>query len=153
MKGFTADTIIALAALIISVISIVISCFSLHQDKKLNSQNLQAIYFKELFQEYLINKIPEAALKLNFDNRGKLEPTYREINKVMMGMIKGARYFVFADLDFYSELKIKTQNLEDELAMLSNQTVMDKKAQEQGIIHINKLISEIVEFINKKYCK
>lgn len=147
------DTLIAIIALIISGISIVISCITLYQEKKMNSQNLQAIYFKELFQEYLMYKIPQAALKLNFDNEGKLTKSYRRINDTMMKMIKGARYFVFADLDFYNELSSKTQYLEDELADLSNQQVRDKWEQDKAIIHINTIISEIVDFINKKYCK
>ncbi len=147
------DTLIAIIALVISGISIVISCITLYQEKKMNSQNLQAIYFKELFQEYLIYKIPQTALKLNFDNEGKLKKSYREINDTMMKMIRGARYFVFSDFDFYSELKIKAQNLEDELADLSNQQVRDKEEQDKAIIHINKLITEIVDFINKKYCR
>ena len=71
----------------------------------------------------------------------------------MVELIKGARYFVFADFDFYSDLKMKSQNLEDELANISNQQIRDKEKQDQAIVHINTLISEIVDFINKKYCK
>ena len=153
MKGFSVDTMIAFFALLISSISILISILSIRQQKRMNSQNLQAIYFKELFQDYLINRIPQVALKLGFDNEGRLKHTYREINRTMMEMIKGARYFAFADLDFYNELKMKSQNLEDELANISNQQIKVKEKQDEAIIHINTLISGIVDFINKKYCK
>lgn len=152
-KKLKADTLIAAIALVVSGISIVISCITLYQEKKMNLQNLQAIYFKEIFQEYLIYKIPQAALKLNFDGEGKLKVSYRKINDTMMKMIKGARYFVFADRDFYNDLKSKTQYLEDELAVLSNKRVQNKDEQDKAIIHINMIISDVVDFINKKYCK
>lgn len=153
LQGMSVSDTIALFALLLSVISGILSVKSLRLQKKLNMQNLQAVYFEKIFQEYLLKKIPEAVIKINFSWDGKLRPEYRNVNKVMMDMIKGARYFLYANQNFYIELAEKTKHLEDALLELSNKVIPDKQEQDKELIKIHMLVSEIIGYINNSYCK
>ena len=50
---------IAMAALIVSVLSLVISVIGVLIQKKLNRVNLEAKYFEVVFNTYILEKIPE----------------------------------------------------------------------------------------------
>ena len=71
----------------------------------------------------------------------------------MMEMIKKAKYFAYANNDFYCSLKEKTLNLEDELITLADSTIKDMDKQKDELVRMHLLISEIVSFVNKHYCK
>lgn len=43
-------------ALLVSVISMLISFWTLRQEKKMNQVNLQADYYKKVFEKYLLMK-------------------------------------------------------------------------------------------------
>ena len=144
---------IALIALIISVVSVILAIYSIVVQRKLNTQNLQAIYFEKIFHEFLLEKIPTVATKITFDSNGRLLSNYRDVNKVMMEMVKKSKYFAYADNDFYCSLKEKTLKLEDELILLANSTIIDMDKQKDELVRIHLLISEIVNFVNKQYCK
>ncbi|MBE5868264.1 MAG: hypothetical protein E7293_04795 [Lachnospiraceae bacterium] len=144
---------IALLALFISVLSVMLSVYSLIVQRKLNTQNLQAIYFEKIFHEFLLEKIPTVATKLAFGANGRLLPNYKDVNQVMMEMIKKSKYFAYANNDFYCLLKEKTLYLEDELLILANSTIKDMDKQKDELVRIHLLISEIVSFVNQHYCK
>lgn len=59
--------VIALFALIISIISVVFSIVALRIQKKLNTTNLQAIYYEEIFKEYLVKKFQMQYGNLNMN--------------------------------------------------------------------------------------
>ena len=59
---------IALGALIISFLSLGFSIAAISIQKKLNTTNLQAIYYEEIFKDYLVKKIPNAARQLTYVN-------------------------------------------------------------------------------------
>lgn len=141
---------IALLALTISVLSAI---HSYRLQKKINAQNLQAVYFEKIFLHYLLKKIPDVVTKLGFDGSGRLKANYREINKTMMNMVREARYFLYANQKFYLELTDKTKALEDALIELSNEKIVFKDEQDRELIRIHLLVGEIISYINKNYCK
>lgn len=143
---------IALLAAILSVASLFFSVIVFRKQQKSNIQNLQAVYFNKIFFDYMLEKIPEAAWKLGFDSVGRLNSNYRELNKVMMQMVRDARYYAYADNAFYLGLKEKTQELEDRLLGILNEVVLDREEQNKILVEIHENIAEIIQYINNKYC-
>ena len=79
---------IALGALILSGIAFLVSVYSIYLQKRLNEINLQAGYFERIFEDYFVRRIPESARKLHFNSDNRLDASYRDLNLVMMHMIK-----------------------------------------------------------------
>ncbi len=144
---------IALLALLISFLSALLAIYSYRLQKRINVQNLQAVYFEKIFQGYLLKDIPEMVTELGFDGDGKLKKNYRQVNKMMMNMVKDARYFLYANREFYLDLTDKTQALEDALIELSGKSILFKEEQDEELLNIHLLVSEIISCINKHYCK
>lgn len=141
-----------IASLFLSAIAIVISVLTIFYEIRLNRTNLQAVYFEQIFGEYLKDKIPCAMDKLDFNSNGKLNNSYRKINTVFMEMIRKCGYFKYAKNDFFYELKIKTQNLEDHLVDLAGKEVPREQQQKEKLL-IHKEVQDIVRLINHNYHK
>lgn len=142
---------IALGALILSIIAIGISIFALQMEKKLNTINLQAVFFEEIFKIYFIEKIPEAVRKLSFKDNGKLKSSYRELISTLMEMMEQSSYFFYAKREFYDELKKLCMALEDKLVDKSNECVASLIQQNEFIHSVEEDISAIVKCINDNY--
>lgn len=138
-------------SIILSVVAILISCFAIIYQIKLNNANLQSTYFEEIFGSYLKTKIPKVMRKIDFDENGKLRREYREINKVFMAMIRESGYFKYVKNDFYVTLCSKTQELDEYLVEIAGQTFQNKEQQDSTKLAIHKKVENIVMFINKKY--
>lgn len=149
---FSADTWISLIALVISIISFVLSLIALYQNRNLNTTNLQATYFEGIFRKYILEIIPNAVEKLHFEN-GRLSVTYKELNNVMMDMIKSARYYAYAKHDFYKGLKDRVQTLEDKLIVQAGLEIQDVYEQSRFIYGVHEDIMSIITYINKNYHK
>lgn len=144
------DTLIAFVALIVAVLSFVVSLVAIRQNTSINTTNLQAKYFEDIFKSYIVDRIPETVSKLEFVD-GKLNHAYRDLNNVMMEMIADSKYFAYAKKDFYDELQGMTRDLEDKLITQSNKESLDMDYQKKFIYEIHMDIMEIVKFINKNY--
>lgn len=69
-------------ALLVSVISMLISFWTLRQEKKMNQVNLQADYYKKVFEKYLMKEIPSSVRMLSFNEKGFLSREYKKVNEV-----------------------------------------------------------------------
>ena len=144
---------IAMAALIVSVLSLVISVIGVLIQKKLNRVNLEAKYFEVVFNTYILEKIPEKVAALKFDSRHKLDKSYKELNDTLMEMVRKARYFSFVNQKFYIELSEKTMDVDELLVSISGKTILQVKEQNQKIIEIEDAVSKVIVCINKNYCQ
>lgn len=154
MENWSISDVIAFAALIISVISAAFSLLSLRIQKKLNTTNLQAIFYEDIFKNYLIKDVPNAARLLIYRD-GKLDNNYKKLNLVFLKMMDECAYFAYANHDFYDELRIKCTNLDEKLVTEAGITNCDRDKQRRFIYSVNEDIMDIVRFINKNYsyCK
>lgn len=144
---------IAMAALIVSVLSLVISVIGVLIQKKLNRVNLEAKYFELIFNPYILEKIPEKVATLKFDSRHKLDKSYKELNDTLMEMVRNARYFSFVNQKFYKELSEKTMEVDELLVSISGKTIFQVKEQNQKLIEIEDAVSKVIVCINKNYCQ
>lgn len=148
--GGTIDTQIAFLALVVAAISLLVSIYAILQNRKINTTNLEAKYFEEVFREYSVNKIPDCVSKLEFEN-GKLNEEYRNLNHIMMEMIRKAKYYAYAKREFYLELQRKTMALEDKLMDKARDNVADIEEQAEFIYSVHMDIMDIIKYINKNY--
>lgn len=154
MENWSISDVIAFAALIISIISAAFSLVSLRIQKKLNTTNLQAVFYEDIFKNYLIKDVPNAARLLTYRD-GKLDNNYKNLNLVFLKMMDECAYFAYANHDFYDELRIKCTNLDEKLVTEAGTINCDRDKQQKFIYSVNEDIMDIVRFINKNYsyCK
>lgn len=140
-------------SVILSIIAIVISFYTIIHEKKINNNNLQADYFKEIFSVYLKEEIPESSSKLMYGGDGKLNKSYREVTKVLFKMYEGCGYFKYVDNEFYFKLKKEIQKFDDLSIEKASENIQDKEMQKVNLLQLHKQIESIVQLINKQYQK
>ena len=144
------EILIAILAFLASVIALIISVVSLIQNKKINTTNLQARYFEEIFKEYIVKRIPNAVSKIDFQE-GRLNKKYKKLVDVMMDMVEHSKYYAYAKHEFYEELKIKTISLEDKLIECASEEIIDIIKQKTFLYSIHEDVMDIIKLINKNY--
>ena len=140
-------------SIILSIIAILISIYAVKYEKKINNNNLQADYYKEIFGEYLKTKIPEAGKKLSYDVNGKLNKSYKDVTRVLFQMYAHCGYFKYVDNDFYTELKNEIQKFDDLSVNKASEFIRDIEKQSKSLIELHQQIESIVQLINKQYQK
>lgn len=148
--NYDIDTVIAFLAMIIAAISLAVSLLAMRQNRKINTTNLEAKYFEEVFREYIVKTIPNCVSKLEFDE-DRLNSVYKELNAIMMQMIRDSKYYAYAKRDFYLELQQMTMDLEDKLMECAAKKVSDRDEQVKFIYNVHEDIMEIIKYINKNY--
>lgn len=142
-----------IAALVISIVSIIISIivivYDKAVDKRLNRITMSSSYFNDLYKDILILKIPEAREKISFTTQGKLVGSDALVG-ILNDIINKSLYFFYTDKDFYNQLKKKTQDLEDYLLQAEDKTIHGE-AQTAVFNEIANKISELYNLMNKKF--
>ena len=142
---------LALGALAASLLAIGISVVAIVTQKHMNTINLQATYYEQIFKQYFLVRIPDAAEKLEYEQDGRLSKEYRELNKVFLNMMKDCRYFAYANNGFYRGLKERVQNLEEKLIDEASHIENDIDKRMMFIYSIHQDIMRIIKEINKHY--
>lgn len=138
---------------ILSILAILISVYTVKHEKKLNSNNLQSVYYKEIFGEYLKTKIPEAGKMLSYDGNGKLNKSYKHVTKIFLEMYGNTGYFKYINNSFYTQLKDEIVKFDDLSIDKASKIVRDREKQDRNLIELHKQIENIVQLINRQYQK
>lgn len=138
---------------LLSIIAIAISIYAVLYEKKINNNNLQADYYKEIFGDYLKNSIPEVSSKLSYDGNGRLERSYRDVTRVLFEMYAHCGYFKYVDNDFYEQLKNEIQAFDDLSINKASESIREIENQTKSLIELHQQIERIVQLINKQYQK
>lgn len=139
------EMILAILAIIISV------CTAVGEfiwNKAINVTNLESEFYKEIYFEYLMKKIPDARQEIRY-NDSKVQDVVA-LTDVLNNMRQDSLFFKYKDKYFYGELKRMLQDLEDYLVQ-NNDKQMD--ADDFATVNntINTKIEVIYDFIMKKY--
>lgn len=137
------------AALIISIIALIIPFFEVLFALKMNKTNLKSDYFSTLYNEYLFSKIPNTREKIDTNMNGKLVG-YEELQNTVINMLCDSAFFKYSDEEFYNELKTKCFGLEDYLLESANKIGINLAI---VLVEIDNKLKEIYKQINKKYEK
>lgn len=144
---------IAIAALVVSIISalftILLGIITLHQNKRINTTNLEAKHFEEIFTKYIVKQIPEAVEEIEFVN-GSLR-YYQHLVDNLLDMICECKYYAYAKHDFYTALQQCCMDLEDKLLDQAQNKELNPDKQAEFIYHIHEDLEAIIKMINKNY--
>jgi len=149
-----------MVSIILSIISLVFAAASVgftiysymdtkNREKKDNIVNYKSRYFQIVFDDYLLNKIPEERRYIRFNEVNRLDDFQGLIN-CLSDMRVSALYFKYDNNDFYTEMKNITQELEDYLSECGNKSY-DKDDQYQVMRNINEKVIRLYSCINEKY--
>lgn len=150
------ELIISVIALIISILSLVASIIfavlEIVENRRMNKNNIAYEFIKDTYQDYMVNKIPEAYRHLRFDANHKLLDT-QQLQTVVLDLRKESRYFKFSDEKFFETLSSKIITLQDYLGNNENKIYEDIEDQFQYKERVKELINDIYECINTKLTK
>lgn len=146
------DSILSIGAIIMSGIAILVSFLTVRwqmkQEDKRQTIDLSSSYYKDIYWEYLIKKIPEARSFVShskFDNEILGTDTIiDELNNIRRDSI----FFKFTDENFYNNICEKFQNLEDKYVKADK---MIAKKYEEFNDEVDVMLSEIYDLITSKY--
>ena len=140
------------AALIISIISIVITLgvawWQIKRTKKLNDINLEAELSKDIIKEFLTNRFPNAITAIYFKKR-KLTNIV-QLQNALNDLRKKMRFFKYCDSNFFEQLKVKSQALEDYIVNNEGRTYT---TEDQGEVmeEIKRQMTDIYSLLKSKY--
>ena len=138
--------------MILSILAIIISVATAIGEfiwnRAINATNLESEFYKEIYFQYLMKKIPKARQEIRF-NENKIQDVESLID-TLNNVRQDSLFFKYKDKQFYIKLKDELQSLEDYLVSISNKK-MDSDEFSIANTEINKKIELIYEIIMKKY--
>lgn len=137
--------VLSLIAIIVAIGSAI---YQLRHETQVNTINLEADYFKELYMTHLLRLLPKTRTYLRFD-KGTLMDIDRMIDE-LNAIRNDSLYFMYVDSSFYEKLKMYLQDLEDFLIITSNQSIVGPN-QEEVFKDIEIKLEDIYELLSKKY--
>lgn len=146
------DSKLSFWALGISVAAIGVSLFTvwwqMRNEDKRQTIDLKSSYYKEIYWEYLIKKIPEARSLVSHNQRKNkilgTDTIVDELNNIRRDSI----FFRFTDEDFYNDICEKLQNLEDKYVKADK---MISKKYDEFNQEVDEMLVEIYDLITSKY--
>lgn len=147
VKGSTVtiDTVLASIAIVVSFFTLYIEQKS---NKRINEINLDSHFFTEIYDGYLIKKIPKARMDICNKNgtiQG-VEKLVDELNNIRLDSV----FYKYKDPVFFKEVAEALQNLEDYLAESINKTY-DNIKYESFLEELNAKILKIYQVITSNY--
>lgn len=139
------ESTLSIIAIVISVITIGFEFFG---GQRINRINLEAHFFEIIYNEYLLEKLPNARNKVVYNNH--MVTGTEELVDVLNNIRRNSIFFKYRDKKFYDNVCNHLQNFEDELVKKS-----DRKLEEEQYIDfvkcLNNSLEEIYDIIITKY--
>lgn len=145
MKNLSSSDVIAVLAIIVSLGS---AFYQWYLDSYTNKINLEAEYFKELFLDHLIEKIPKARTYIRFQN-GRLTDIDRLVEELKI-LNQKSLFYKYWDRNFYANLKSEVQGLEDYLIETADSPLTFSE-QNKAMDEIQRKLEVIYSILGKKY--
>lgn len=142
-------TLAEIVAVLAILVSIGTAIKQWNHDLRVNKINLEADYFRSLYSEHLLHKLPKARSYLRFSG-GKLvdvDKLVDELNQIRQDSL----YFKYSDEVFYEKLKTSLRALEDYIITCSEQNIRSQENQNEVTDQIQEKMKEIYEVLSKKY--
>ena len=141
-----AALIISILALVLSIVVVIVETV---REFKITRIGIEFEFYKEIYKEHLIRKIPEARRVMRFDELHHLRDAQMLIDE-LNAIRRDSLYFLYNNNKFYTQLKTKLQSLEDYLIETQSKELV---ADEQTIFwnKVQKDLNGIYETISKAY--
>ena len=139
---------VSIISLITSIISLIISTIV---SKKINRQNLNAVYFNKIFDSILIDELPKSLEKIRYINSTFVDDN-DSLENTITNLYDKITFFKYKNLKFYKLLEAKIIIVDDFLVQyhgfMCTQREFKKFKDE-----IDSSVREIYYLIEKEYCK
>lgn len=135
--------IISCIALIISFISPI---YTYIKTKRINDITLKSQHLKEIYKDFLMDKIPVNMNCITYKDNC-LNNTI-ELQKTLIELLKSLSFYKYIDKDFYTDIKIAIQTLEDYIVLNEGEIFETSEIPKE---EIEKDLSDIYNIINQKY--
>lgn len=133
---------------VLAIIALLASIIGWYRDKKAEKRAHEFDLFQNVYQEFLIKRLPEARDRICITSDGKDPDTDGLINE-LHNLRKASIYYKYAEPQFFLELRNKLWELEDYLVTLpDNLRETPKVIAEQTM---NKCLQDIYKCILKKF--
>lgn len=143
---------VPIIAIVLSALSIISSiiCFIITflQNKKINKINMNARIYSEIFDEFLIERIPKARTYLRFESNRLVDSD--QLSDTLADLLNTILYFRYADKKFYELLHSKIQDIEDFVLECGNKKFVQE---EQGRVfdQIQEKLEKLYKIVNDNY--
>lgn len=137
------STIISCVALIISFITPIFNYF---MNRRVNDITLESQHLKDIYVEFLTQRIPEARRDIIYTDT-YFQGSY-PLQKVLLELLKALSFYKYIDNDFYMDVKIAIQKLEDYIVLNESEIFRNSEIPRK---EIEKDLSDIYNIINTKY--
>ena len=143
---------VPIIAIVLSALSIISSiiCFIITflQNKKINKINMNARIYSEIFDEFLIVRIPKARTYLRFESNKLVDSD--QLSDTLADLLNTILYFRYADKKFYELLHSQIQDIEDFVLECGNKQFVQE---EQGRVfdQIQEKLEKLYKIVNDNY--
>lgn len=143
---------VPIIAIVLSALSIISSiiCFIITflQNKKINKINMNARIYSEIFDEFLIERIPKARTYLRFESNKLVDSD--QLSDTLADLLNTILYFRYADKKFYELLHSQIQDIEDFVLECGNKQFVQE---EQGRVfdQIQEKLEKLYKIVNDNY--
>ncbi|WP_214856546.1 MULTISPECIES: hypothetical protein [unclassified Exiguobacterium] len=143
----------ALAAIIISLISVIVTIyFSVVQhlrENRLNQTNLESVYFNDIYKKILIKDIPTGLKYMRISTTGDIKDTER-LRESLQQMFQVSVYYQYNDENFYNTLRSKCEEIEDYI-LEKQERPLSTTDIEIFNTKIRRQIKELYQIVNDKF--
>lgn len=144
-ESITLELILSILALVISIGSV---GFEYFYNQKINRTNLEADFFKDIYGDFLMHKIPKARTVIHYNNQ--IISDTDDLIEALNDIRRSSLFYNYQDPKFYKALSKHLQNLEDELVSKTGE-ILDNNEYLEFIQEINSDIETIYGIIMNKY--
>lgn len=138
--------------LVLSILAIVISILSVFFEylwtQKINRTNLEADFFKDIYGDFLMKKVPEARNYIHYNNQ--LVSDTENLIDVLNDIRRASLFYKYKDKKFYNDLCEQLRKLEDILVTKTDK-MLDNDDYSDFIQEINAGIESIYNIIMNRY--
>lgn len=114
-SGSSLELILSTIAIVISLLAIAFEFFG---NQRINRINLEAKFYEDIFDDFLVDKLPNARNKLVYNNN--IISGADTLIDVLNELRRKSIFFKYRDVKFYDELVELLHNFEDELVRKSD---------------------------------
>jgi len=138
--------VISLLALVLSIIVAIVEAY---RDAKNTKISIEFEFYKEIYKEYLVCKIPQARGLMWFDANSQLQDSQALIDE-LNSMRRDSLYFMYNNKNFYKTLKGNLQELEDYIVKSEGKT-MDAQDRAEFETRVQNGLDSVYTTISKGY--
>lgn len=146
-----ASDIIAIVAIVVGgIVALFTTFMSIRFSSRANRDTLMSVFYAETYKNYLMKRIPIAKDNISYSMLKSYLHGTEDLEQVLLDLRNDSLYFEFFNPDFYQELTMYLNSLDD-LIVEKGESTMTYQEYLQFRRQIDKYILEMYQLINKTY--